>query len=272
MILLRGWVKLKASEMTLDAIILAAGRASRMGLPKALLPAGSNHTLLSRVITLAAAAVDDTVLVVVGSEPEMMDVEIARCRAMLDCASGRLNTVVNEAYADGQSSSLVAAIREVRAGGALVLLVDQPALALDHVKRLVTSWRARPSHVVAVASASGGRQRTPVIVGAGLFPELLGLQGDEGARGVLHRHQGDVQLVEIAEGAEQMDVDDWDDYVRLARRRAWGAERADGSRPAGPAREPRSLVRQWAETRARETDPTRRLAALRQLALAALQS
>jgi molybdenum cofactor cytidylyltransferase len=269
---LTSFVKRGLSPFSLDAIILAAGRASRMGLPKALLPAGSNHTFLSRVITLAIAAVDGTAFVVVGNEPEMMDVEIARCRAMLDRGSARLKSIVNEAYAQGQSTSLVTAIRQVGAEAALVLLVDQPALELNQVTRLVTSWRARPSHVVAVASASAGRQHTPVILGAELFPELLRLEGDEGARGLLRQHRADVQLIENAEEARQMDIDGWDDYVRLARLLAWDAERVEKSRRAGSEGEPRSLVQQWAVTKAGDSDPTRRLAALRQLALTALQS
>ncbi|MPZ18181.1 MAG: NTP transferase domain-containing protein [Luteitalea sp.] len=259
--------------MVLDAIILAAGQASRIGLPKALLPAGPGHTLLSRVITLAVDAVHGTVLIVVGNEPEMMQAEIARCRAMLGRGWQRLRTIVNQAYLQGQSTSLVAAIREVRTKATLVLLVDQPALELDHVRRLVTTWRGRPSPVVGVASASGGRQRTPVVLGAELFPELLELEGDEGARRVLRRHPTHVQLVEGTDDACQMDVDAWDDYVRLARLLAWDRERVEEPSLTGPPpSEPRSLVQEWVVTRAREADPTRRLAALRHLALAALQS
>lgn len=235
-----------------------------MGLPKALLPAGPNHTLLSRVVALALGAVDGATFVVVGSEPEMMHVEIARCGAMAGVGGRpRVKTIVNAAYAQGQSTSLVAAIRRVRAEGALLLLVDQPALRLDEVTSLVRTWRGRAPNTLAVATASDGRQRTPVILGAKLFPKLLDLEGDQGARRVLRAHTSQVQLVEWAAGMWQIDVDTWEDYVQLARALAWDRE-CD--------KEVRDLLHEWAAISAHEIEPARRLAALRRGALAALQS
>jgi len=54
----------------IPAIVLAAGRSSRMGRAKAMLPLGSGDTFLTRIVrTLLDAGVDD-VVVVVGHEAE----------------------------------------------------------------------------------------------------------------------------------------------------------------------------------------------------------
>ena len=53
----------------IPAVVLAAGRSSRMGRAKATLPLGDADTFLSRIVrTFLAAGVDD-VIVVVGHEP-----------------------------------------------------------------------------------------------------------------------------------------------------------------------------------------------------------
>ena len=52
------------------AVVLAAGKSSRMGRPKATLPLPDGETFLGRILhTLHAAAVDDLV-VVVGHDPD----------------------------------------------------------------------------------------------------------------------------------------------------------------------------------------------------------
>ena len=54
----------------IPAIVLAAGRSSRMGRAKATLPAGDGHTFLTRIVrTLLDAGVDD-VIVVVGHDAD----------------------------------------------------------------------------------------------------------------------------------------------------------------------------------------------------------
>ena len=56
----------------IPAIVLAAGRSSRMGRAKAALPAGGGHTFLTRIVqTFLDAGVDD-VIVVVGHEAEQI--------------------------------------------------------------------------------------------------------------------------------------------------------------------------------------------------------
>jgi molybdenum cofactor cytidylyltransferase len=56
------------------------------------------------------------------------------------------------------------------------------------------------------ASHYAGRAGVPAIFAAGYFPELLEIEGDRGARGVLERHAADVALVEFDDGVIDLDT------------------------------------------------------------------
>jgi len=103
----------------IPAIVLAAGRSSRMGRPKATLPLGEHETFLSRIVaTMFEAGVED-VVVVVGHHAR----EIAESFA----ASGLgARFVVNRSYDRGQLSSIVAGLS----------VVDRPGVAAALVTRL----------------------------------------------------------------------------------------------------------------------------------------
>ena len=100
----------------IPAIVLAAGRSSRMGRAKATLPAGDGHTFLTRIVrTFLDAGVDD-VIVVVGHDADAIAAQLFRRAAC------RARFVVNREYDRGQLSSLLAGLNVVdrpgRRGGA----------------------------------------------------------------------------------------------------------------------------------------------------------
>ena len=88
----------------IPAIVLAAGRSSRMGRAKATLPLDGGDTFLTRIVrTFLAAGVDD-VVVVVGHEAE------AIVEQRLPRAACRARFVANPDYDRGQLSSLLAGL------------------------------------------------------------------------------------------------------------------------------------------------------------------
>src|SRR5438093_11998890 len=106
----------------IPAVVLAAGRSSRMGRAKASLPIDDRDTFLTRIVrTFLAAGVDD-VVVVVGHEAEAVVASFA--------ASGLpARFVVNRDYDRGQHASLVTGLGVVDRPGVvavLVMLVDVP--------------------------------------------------------------------------------------------------------------------------------------------------
>src|SRR5262245_64328426 len=117
----------------IPALVLAAGRSTRMGRPKACLPIDERDTFLSRIVrTLLDAGVDD-VVVVLGHE--------AAAIADAFAASGLpARLVLNREYDRGQLSSLQAGLAVVDRPGVsavLVTLVDVPLVSVATVRRVL---------------------------------------------------------------------------------------------------------------------------------------
>lgn len=161
-----------------------------MGGPKALLRLGP-ETLLQRAARLALEAGLDPVLAVVGTwDPGPTD--------------PRVRTLVNAAAAEGMASSLrlgVAALLP-ETDAVLVLTVDQPAVDLDLLRRLLALARTDPERPAACSYA--GTLGIPAVLPGRLFPDLLALRGDRGAKGLLLR-EGAAAL-DFPGGADDLDT------------------------------------------------------------------
>jgi len=186
-------------------LILAAGAAARMGRPKQLLD-WDGRPLVRVAAETALAARLNPVLAVVGS---------AHAEVMAALAGLAVQCVPNPDYAAGQSTSLRAGIAalppEVEA--VIVLLGDQPFVTAPIVERLVVEWRASASPIVAPVYA--GQRGNPVLFARAIFPELLAIQGDQGARGVLAANPARIHLVPFDDARPLADIDTPDDYERL---------------------------------------------------------
>lgn len=180
--------------MSTLALLLAAGRGSRMGKPKALVRGADGTAWLHAARSTLLEAGCDGVLVVLGAQAE------AAAELL-----GDHDHVVARDWASGMSASLRAGIEEAstrEVDAVLVHLVDLPDVGADVVRRLLAH-----SGPAALARATyGGRPGHPVVVGRQHWSRLLvDLDGDEGARGYLARH--DTMLVECADLATGEDVD-----------------------------------------------------------------
>ena len=157
----------------LPAVILAAGAGTRMGGPKALLPL-DGETLLQRTVRIVRAAGCDPILAVVGGwDPGPLEAQ----------------RVPNPEAAEGMASSIRAGVRALPAGapGALFLTVDQPAVDAPLLRRLLALAALAPEHPT--ACAYGDTVGIPAVLPRRLFPDLLALTGDRGAKGILLREQ-----------------------------------------------------------------------------------
>ncbi len=190
------------------AVILAAGQSSRMGQHKLLLPVQGKPLLLHAVEHAIAAGFAE-VLVVVGYHAEAV-------RALLSGYPVRL--VENPNYAQGQSTSLRAGIAALptQTTAAMILLGDQPLVSPAILQRLMRAWRDSGRPIVAPYYA--GQRGNPVLFARALFPELLGVSGDQGGREVLQKHAADIEPVPIAEADAAQDLDTWQEYQALLKR------------------------------------------------------
>lgn len=194
-----------ASTPSVAVVALAAGRSSRMGRHKLLLPLGG-MVLVAHAVAAASASLADPVLVVVGHEAE-------RVRAALP--PGRHLVVANPDYAQGMASSLRAGITALpeEVAGALVVLGDQPLITAELLNRLIAAARENPQGIV--AAAYHGRRGHPVYFPRCYFPEMQMIRGDEGGRSVLARHREALVVVECGDLTPDLDADTPEEYQRL---------------------------------------------------------
>lgn len=137
------------------------------------------------------------VFVVLGFEADRM-------RPELDRLPGQ--PLINPEWAEGMGSSLrcgVTAAQESGAKGVLLLVCDQPGLTVDHLRNLLRLHGESRSAIV--SSEYGGRSGVPAVFAEGLFPELLQIRGDQGARGVIDKHRSQAQVLPWPEG--ELDLD-----------------------------------------------------------------
>jgi molybdenum cofactor cytidylyltransferase len=193
---------------TVGAVVLAAGSSTRMGRNKLLLP-WSGETVIQRTVRAALEAGLDPVVVVLGHEAERVRLELSD----LPCTP-----VVNPDHAQGQGSSLRVGVAEaaIRCGAVVVLLADMPFVTASMVAAAVERYRATGAPVV--VSQYGEIEAPPTLFDRALFPELLALSGDGGARQVAHRHAA--EAASVAWPPEALgDLDVPEDYHRLRARR-----------------------------------------------------
>ena len=193
------------SSNRVAALILAAGASARMGRPKQLLD-WEGRPLVRAAAEVALSAQLDPLLVVIGGAQAQM----AEALAALP-----LRMIANPDYAAGQSTSLrtgVAALDQ-DVDAVVVLLGDQPFVTATIVKQLVAEWQASGAAIVAPTYA--GQRGNPVLFARSVFPELLAIQGDQGARGVLAADRARVRLVAFDDPRPLTDIDTPEDYERL---------------------------------------------------------
>jgi len=183
-------------------VMLAAGRSSRLGAPKQLLPF-RDTTVLGASLNLARSCPFDQIIITLGAAAAAVSRAVA-----LD----GVDVVVVDDPCSGCSSSLRAALPKVDplATGIVLLLGDQPGVATVTVERLIAEGRDSPIAVCRYADGIGH----PFWLHRSVFGELDRLHGDKGIWKLIE--SGRVPVRELAvEGTVPPDVDTWDDYQRL---------------------------------------------------------
>jgi molybdenum cofactor cytidylyltransferase len=180
------------------AVLLAAGRSSRMGGPNKLLADFDGTPLVRRTAERALASGVNGLVVVTGHQA-------ARVREAL--AGLDVSFVHNPDFVDGLSGSLKAGIHALPAdaAGAMVALGDMPGVTRADYRALVRAFGNAGGKAIARA-VHEGKRGNPVILPKALFPAVDQLQGDVGARHLVESGDASVVDVEIGEGAE-LDVD-----------------------------------------------------------------
>ncbi|WP_377297989.1 NTP transferase domain-containing protein [Rhizobium sp. SGZ-381] len=213
----------KGRALVIGTLLLAAGRASRMGdAGHKLLAEFDGVPLVRRVAerALAAAAshdadgqpdnrgeeqVPEPLVVVTGHR----GTDVSQALSGLD-----LTLVDNPDYASGMASSIKAGLASSAlsdVSGVMVLLADMPAVSAHDLQTLQDAFRKAEGRAI-VRAVAGGKRGNPVILPRATFGELMLLQGDVGARHVIETCGLPIIDVEIGEAAH-IDVDTPDAVV-----------------------------------------------------------
>ncbi len=181
------------------ALVLAAGRSTRMGAANKLLQPVAGKPMLAH--TLDAVAASDTcgAVVVTGHETD----------AVSPLLAGRDVLVVhNPNFAEGLSTSLKAGLRALPRDldGVLVCLGDMPRVTAVHLNRLIAAFNPLEGRALVVPTFEGKRGN-PVLWSAEFIPAMQALSGDQGAKPLFAEHADRLAEVEMADAAVLLDID-----------------------------------------------------------------
>ncbi|WP_318342912.1 nucleotidyltransferase family protein [Flagellimonas baculiformis] len=187
-------------------VVLAAGGSTRLGRPKQLVEF-KGKTLLERTMDNVDNLGFQTKILVLG----------ANLKDIQEKIDGEGYSVVfNEEWEQGMASSIKIGLEaalsiENELDHVLFLVSDQPFLELENLHKLVhTQLTQKP---MATYSQYGNDIGVPAIFGKETFPLLLQLEGDEGAKKLMHLEGFDFCTETFKKGV--FDVDTEEDVQQL---------------------------------------------------------
>jgi molybdenum cofactor cytidylyltransferase len=181
------------------AVVLAAGRSTRMGAINKLIAQIGGKPLVRIAAEQALASQAGPVIVVTGHQREKVE-------AALNGLNVRF--VYNPDYAEGLGTSLRAGIAAVPEGadGAIVCLGDMPQVDATLIDTLLGAFAPESGAFIVVPTIDGHRGN-PVVWARRFFPDLMSIGGDFGARYLIGNYAEAVVEIPVIGEAALTDVD-----------------------------------------------------------------
>jgi len=192
----------------ISAVILAAGKSTRLGLSKQLLEI-NGRTIIEHVIKNVCESTVAETIVVLGF---MADKIIDKTR------SCNIKIVLNRAYESGMSSSLRAGLKAVNkdADAVIFVLADQPLVKAPVLNKLISEYeRKKPLIVVPTYK---GKRGNPTLVDRALFNEIKRISGDVGARSLIEKYRKNVEEIEMNSPGVLIDIDTAEEFKLIKKR------------------------------------------------------
>ena len=187
-------------------IIIAAGESKRLGTPKQLLPY-QGETLLNRLISNLKQATDFPIFLILGAAAEKIIQEIG---------ATDFSITINENWREGMASSIRLGIQVAQKNisdleGILMVVCDQPFIAAHNIQALIQLQQHTGLPIAACYYAN--TLGTPALFHKSIFPDLLELRGDVGAKNIILQRGAEVAKLHFEEGL--VDIDTPEDYQQL---------------------------------------------------------
>jgi molybdenum cofactor cytidylyltransferase len=169
----------------ISGIVLAAGTGSRFGGTKQLVSMDGAPLVLHAIDALRVTEVGE-IVVVTGHDADAVEAALP----------ADVRVVRNEAYRDGQATSLAAGLHAVddATEGAVVLMADQPGVTAADVETLIAGFRASRARIVRLRYTDGPG---PALLSREIHAEAGHLHGDAGARVLMASHPDWVEEVSV---------------------------------------------------------------------------
>ena len=188
-----------AGDHHIAAVVLAAGRSTRMGGPNKLLAEIGGKPLVRIAAEHALASRASPVIVVTGHQHEKVKAALADLPVRI---------IHNPDFASGLGSSLRTGVAAVppEADGVIVCLGDMPQVDAALIDRLIGAFDPEMGALVVVPVINGERGN-PVLWSRRFFPDLMAIEGDIGARKLIGRYSEVVAEVSVTGKAAFTDID-----------------------------------------------------------------
>lgn len=196
----------------LSALILAAGRGTRMGQTKQLLDL-AGLPILERVIRNVLSHPFTEIVTVVGFEADEI-------KARIRIEDERFRWIVNPHYAKGQSTSLLKGLKDCRNPSIVIFLGDEPFVKEATVQHVIASGRATHAHThepFVLRPTFENIPGHPVFLGNVRSAAFSHLSGDRGAKCIL-RQMARRYLIPVTDPGVVLDIDTPADYENAKKR------------------------------------------------------
>ena len=189
-------------KLSIEAVVLAAGRSSRMGNNNKLLEEINGVPVLHNVMnSIRGSAITDTI-VVLGYEAD-------KVKSSLN--GYKTKSVYNAKYQTGLSSSIKTGIEALNTSidGVIIVLGDMPGITREILNTLIRYFNPEEGAEICVPTYKN-QPGNPVLWSKRFFPELCKIEGDIGGRDLIHKYSEFVVQCPVKTDAIHQDVDTQD--------------------------------------------------------------
>ena len=177
-----------------------------MGRSKQLLPY-HGKSFLANAVDSANDTLADPVIVVLGANKELFEKEIS---------DKKVHIAENEQWKEGMASSIRCGVNALAhiapaADAVIIMVCDQPFVSSSLLNELITTQQATGQLIVSCQYEQ--TMGTPALFHKSLFPELLALKDDTGAKKIIERYGNRIATVLFKKGS--IDIDTEEDYKAL---------------------------------------------------------
>ncbi len=189
--------------MKIATLILAAGSSSRLGRPKQLIK--FEGTTLIEKITRVALNVSNHVLIVLGANETLIRPHL---EILVQENISKLEIALNPEWEEGMGKSLSFGVKKLAENADAIMVVLSDQLFVDEVllRKIMQTFAESKRSIVACEYAN--QLAVPILFDKSVFPELMSLSGDKGAKVILKKYSDRLTSIPFPMGVFDVDTPD----------------------------------------------------------------